>query len=58
MGKWLRRVGLDLVVVLVILQFIPIDRTNPPAKGQPPASPEVQTILRRACYDCDSKETN
>ena len=58
MKKWLRLAGVAAAVALIALQFIPIDRTNPPARGQPPASPEVQAILRRACYDCHSNETN
>jgi heme-binding protein len=56
--KWLRLAGVAAAVTLIVLQFIPIDRTNPPARSQPPASPEVQAILRRACYDCHSNETN
>jgi hypothetical protein len=45
-----------LVIVLAI-QLIPVTRTNPPIESEIPASPEVRSILRRACYDCHSHET-
>ena len=31
--------------------------TNPPARYKLDAPPEVETILRRSCYDCHSNET-
>ena len=58
MKKWLRLAGVAAAITLIVVQFVPVDRTNPPARGQPPASTEVQAILRRACYDCHSNETN
>jgi hypothetical protein len=58
MKRWFKRILVGLLFVGVVLQFVPVDRTNPPEHGQPPASPEVEAILRRACYDCHSNETN
>lgn len=52
--KWL------LVLLLAgfaAIQFIPVQRTNPLVRGEVPAPPEVQTILRRSCYDCHSNLT-
>lgn len=46
-----------VLVVLVLIQLVPITRDNPPDRRQPPASPEVRAVLRRACYDCHSHET-
>jgi hypothetical protein len=47
-----------MAIVLVIgLQLVPIDATNPPVEGDIPTPPEVKAILRRACYDCHSNET-
>lgn len=46
-----------LVITLVVIQFIPVDRTNPPVETEVPATVEVQQVLRRACYDCHSNET-
>jgi len=51
------RIVVVLVIVLVGIQFIPVDRSNPPVEEEIPASPEVKAILKRACYDCHSHET-
>lgn len=47
-----------LVVVIVGIQFIPVEQTNPPAENDLFASNEVKDILKRACYDCHSNETD
>jgi hypothetical protein len=46
-----------LVMTFVFIQFVPIDRSNPPVTAEIPAPPEVKIILKRACYDCHSSET-
>ena len=49
-----------LVVALLVcgaLQLVPARRTNPPVGAQLVAPPEVEVLLRRACYDCHSHET-
>lgn len=51
------RVLLGVAVILVAVQFIPVDRTNPPVESELPAPPNVRAMLRRACYDCHSNET-
>ena len=51
------RTVLVLAAALVLAQFVPVDRTNPPLGGEVPAPPEVRAILKRACYDCHSNET-
>jgi len=43
--------------VLVAIQLIPVPRTNPDDRRGPGAPPEVEAVLRRACYDCHSHET-
>lgn len=44
-------------MLLVAIQAIPVQRTNPAGHG-PVAAPEgVTDALRRACYDCHSNET-
>lgn len=43
---------------LVAIQVIPVARTNPPVEEEVPAPAEVRDVLRRACYDCHSNETN
>lgn len=47
-----------IVIVLVGIQFIPVERTNPPVKSDLTAPKEIKEILKRACYDCHSNETN
>lgn len=57
MAWYLRRVlGLALVA-LVIAQAFRIDQANPPVQQDVAAPPEVEGLLRRACYDCHSNET-
>jgi hypothetical protein len=44
------------IASLVVAQAFRIDRTNPPITQDIAAPPEVDEILRRACYDCHSNE--
>ena len=44
-------------VLFVVIQFVPVQRTNPLGAGDPPASRDVLWTLRRACYDCHSYES-
>jgi hypothetical protein len=46
-----------IAVVFVLIQLIPISRSNPPITQDAAAPPQVEAILRRACYDCHSNET-
>ncbi len=50
-------VTMGLLGVLLIAQFKTIQRTNPPLEGDLAAPPQINTLLRRACYDCHSNET-
>ena len=59
----LKKILIGLAVLLVLIQFIRIDKTNPPANQakdfmtltQP--SDEVKGILINSCYDCHSNES-
>ncbi len=61
--KHRRKLLVGLVIVLVLMQLIPIDKTQPPtdpAKDfvailQPPD--DLRSIIKAACYDCHSHET-
>jgi len=44
-------------VVFVLMQLVPMSRTNPPITRDVAAPAPVESILRRACYDCHSNET-
>lgn len=57
MRKWIAMSALFVLVALVAIQLVPVDAGNPPVAADIPASPAVKAILRRACYDCHSNET-
>lgn len=46
-----------LLAILAGIQFVPVERTNPPVQQDIPAPPAVKAILRASCYDCHSNET-
>ncbi len=45
------------VVVFVLIQLMPMSRSNPPVTQDVAAPPQVESILRRGCYDCHSNQT-
>ncbi len=49
--------GMALVVVLLAIQLVPKQQSNPAVTSEMPASPELKTLLKRSCYDCHSNET-
>ena len=54
----IRRSILAVVVLgLVGIQFVPVDRSNPPVTGEVSAPDQVMAVLRSSCYDCHSNET-
>ena len=55
--KILRWGALAALVLFAAIQLKGIDRANPPIETDVAAPAEVQEILRRACYDCHSHET-
>ena len=52
-----KRVLWALAVVLTAIQFVPVDRSNPPVESKAVTSILVEEILERSCYDCHSNET-
>ena len=49
-------VAIGLILVIGI-QFIPVERTNPPLQADLEAPAAVKEMLRSACYNCHSNET-
>ncbi|MBT8208114.1 MAG: heme-binding domain-containing protein [Acidimicrobiia bacterium] len=47
-----------LIVGFVAIQFVPVDRSNPPVTMDVAAPAEVRSVLRQSCYDCHSNESN
>lgn len=52
-----KRLFLYLLGGLVVIQFVPLERTNPPVEGEVEAADVVLSTLRSSCYDCHSNET-
>ncbi|HXV78011.1 MAG TPA: heme-binding domain-containing protein [Candidatus Polarisedimenticolaceae bacterium] len=57
MRKILYWVGGVAVAAFVAIQFVPVDRANPPVEADLVAPDDVRQVLRVACYDCHSFET-
>ena len=53
----LKKILIGVAGVLIVIQFIPVDRSNPPAEGEIMESTELKTVLKKSCYDCHSNET-
>jgi hypothetical protein len=52
-------IGAVLCAGFIAIQFIPIDRDNPPVVQEPDwDSPRTRALMERACFDCHSNETN
>ena len=57
-----KNIGISLIVILVIIQFIRIDKTNSPIYPSidfitiTKANLEIASILKTSCYDCHSNE--
>jgi uncharacterized membrane protein len=57
--KIFKKIILVVVLVLVVMQFIPLEKTNPKIDENIAfhADKKVMGILKRSCYDCHSNET-
>jgi hypothetical protein len=55
--KW-KLIVIAVIAVLVLIQLIPVQRTNPPVTADIQAPAEVKAILKTSCYDCHSHETH
>lgn len=50
-------IGIGLVA-FVVIQFVPVERTNPPVVREPNwDSSQTRALMERACFDCHSNET-
>jgi hypothetical protein len=45
---------LVLIGIVLLIQIIPVNRTNPKVTSEIAAGPQVRDILKRSCYDCHS----
>ena len=46
-----------LIVILIAIQFIPVDKTNPKVTADLDAPLEIRSVFKTSCYDCHSNET-
>ncbi len=53
----MKKLIIILIVVLVSIQFVPVDKTNPPVTAGLNAPMEVISVFKKSCYDCHSNET-
>ena len=44
-------------IALIVIQFIPVKRTNPGSISEIDAPADVKAIFRNSCFDCHSNET-
>jgi hypothetical protein len=47
-----------LFALVMLLQFVPVTRDNPPVGGDFDEQQDVRLILRHTCYNCHSNETS
>lgn len=51
------------LTIFALIQFIPVDRTNPPVQKKNnfvdvyQTPPKIRSLLKNACYNCHSNET-
>lgn len=57
MGRFSKRFFLFVVVVLIGIQFIEVDRTNPPVTAEIIVPQSLMKILETSCFDCHSNYT-
>ncbi len=61
LARWARLILIVFLVVFIGIQFVPVERTNPPSRAvdslQAKTTPEIKAILDRSCRDCHSNET-
>jgi hypothetical protein len=56
--KGIRITLIILAAILVLIQFVPVSRDNPPVVSDFDDPVLVKQILNRSCYDCHSNETS
>ncbi len=55
----LKKIIIVIVLVLVLIQFIPLEKTNPKVDEAIALNTDekIMKILKKSCYDCHSNET-
>ena len=53
----MKKILIVSAVIFIGIQFIPVDRSNPPVTEEIDAPSNITAILRKSCYDCHSNQT-
>lgn len=54
----IKKVLYGIGVLFILIQLIPVDRTNPTVVSEPKwDSPETRLLAQKACFDCHSNES-
>lgn len=46
-----------VIFAFIVIQFIPVQKTNPPVTRDFQTEKHMKKLLKRSCYDCHSNET-
>jgi len=58
MKRFLRNALFVIIGLLIVIQLIPVNRTNPAITREVKwDAPETRALAKRACFDCHSNET-
>jgi len=57
MGKFTKLLLILISAGLIIIQFLPVERTNPQVMNKINAPDKVMKIMEKSCFDCHSNET-
>jgi len=52
--KKVKNFVLIIVILFIAIQFVPVQRDNPPVEADMPGTEPVKAILQQSCYDCHS----
>lgn len=55
--KRIKTIASRLVLALFVIQFVPLNRINPPETSSLGAPDAVKAVLKKSCFDCHSHET-
>ncbi len=53
----MKKLFIIVLVIFIAIQFVPVDRTNPPVTADFDGPAEIKDIFKTSCYDCHSNET-
>ncbi len=52
-----KRIIIAIIILFAAIQFIPVERTNPPESAPLQAQSDIMQILKSSCFDCHSNQT-